>query len=50
MSELMRLWYLSHRGQAKAQLSLRIHAVSPEPSLFTHSMEVDEVSDKKSDI
>ena len=30
----MRLWYLSHRRLAKAQASLRIRAVSPEPSLF----------------
>ena len=36
MSQLMRLWYLSHRRPAKAQASLRIHAVSPEPSLFAH--------------
>ena len=34
LSQLMRLWYLSHRRPAKAQASLRIHAVSPEPSLF----------------
>ena len=32
----MRLWYLSHRWPAKAQVSLRIHAVSPEPSLVAH--------------
>ena len=32
----MRLWYLSHRRPAKALASLRIRAVSPEPSLFTH--------------
>ena len=36
MSQLMRLWYLSHRRPAEAQASLRIYAVSPEPSLFTH--------------
>ena len=36
MSQLMRLWYLSHRRPAKAQASLHIHAFSPEPSLFTH--------------
>ena len=32
----MRLWYLSYtcRRPAKAQASLRIRAVSPEPSLF----------------
>ena len=34
LSHLMRLWYLSHRRPAKAQASLRIRAVSPEPSLF----------------
>ena len=32
----MRLWYFSHRRPAKAQASLRIRAVSPEPSLFAH--------------
>ena len=32
----MRLWYLSHRRPAKAQASLRIRSVSPEPSLFAH--------------
>ena len=36
MSQLMRLWYLSYRRPAKAQASLRIRAVSPEPSLFAH--------------
>ena len=36
MSQLMTLWYLSHRWPAKAQASLRIRAVSPEPSLFAH--------------
>ena len=36
---------------AKAQLSLRIRAVSPEPSLFAHiGMEVYEGSDKKTDL
>ena len=34
--QLMRLFYLSHRRPAKAQASLRICAVSPEPSLFAH--------------
>ena len=34
--KLMRFWYLSHRRPAKAQASLRIRAVSPEPSLFAH--------------
>ena len=32
----MRLWYLSHRRPAKAQVSLRFRADSPEPSLFAH--------------
>ena len=36
MSQLMRLRYLSHRRPAKAQVSLRIRAVSPEPSLFAY--------------
>ena len=34
LSQLMRLWYLSHRRPAKAQASLIIRTVSPEPSLF----------------
>ena len=50
LSQLMRLWYLSHRRTAKAQARLRIRAVSPEPSLFAHSMEVDEGSDQLSDV
>ena len=36
LSQLMRLWYLSHRRPAKAQASLHICTVSPEPSLFTY--------------
>ena len=36
LSQLMRFWYLSYRWPAKAQASLHIRAVSPEPSLFTH--------------
>ena len=32
----MRVWYLSHRRSVKAQASLRIRAVSPEPSRFAH--------------
>ena len=36
LSQLMRLWYLSYRRPAKAQASLCIRAVSPEPSLFAH--------------
>ena len=34
--QLMRLQYFSHRRPAKAQASLRISTVSPEPSLFAH--------------
>ena len=37
LSQFMRLWYLSHRRPSKAQVSLRIRAVSPEPSLFAHT-------------
>ena len=33
----MRLWYLSQRRPAKAQVSLRIREVSPEPSVFAHT-------------
>ena len=36
LSQLMRLWYLSHRRPAKAKASLRFRAVSPEPLLFSH--------------
>ena len=45
LSQLMRLWYLSHRRPAKAlaslresktQASLRIRAVSPDTSLFAY--------------
>ena len=36
LSQLMRLWYLSHRRPAKAQASLRIRVDLPEPSLFAH--------------
>ena len=36
MSQLMRLWYLSQRRPVKAQASLCIRAVSPQPSLFAH--------------
>ena len=45
MSQLMRLWYLSHRRPAKAQESLRICTIS-----HTWSMEVDKGSNQKSDI
>ena len=36
LSQLTILWYLSHRRPAKAQVSLHIRAVSPEPLLFTN--------------
>ena len=36
MSQLMRLWYLSHRRPAKAQANLHICAISSEPLLFAH--------------
>ena len=36
LCQLIRLWHLSNRRPAKAQLSLRICAVSPEFSLFEH--------------
>ena len=36
LSQLMRLWYFSHRQPVKAQATLRICAVSPEPLLFAH--------------
>ena len=36
LSQLMRLWYLSHRWTANVLASLRICAVSPEPLLFAH--------------
>ena len=32
-----RIWYLSHMRAAKVQASLRIRAVSPEPSLLAHT-------------
>ena len=36
LSQLMILWYLSHRRPSEAQASLRIRGVSPEPSLFAN--------------
>ena len=36
LSRLMKLWFLSHSWPAKAQVSLCIRTVSPEPSLFAH--------------
>ena len=45
------LWYLSHRRPVKAQVSLPIRTVSPDPSLFAHmKYGVDKGSDQKSDI
>ena len=38
MSRHMRKRYLSHRQTVKAQASLHICAVSPEPSLFAHTV------------
>ena len=36
LSQLMRLWYLSHRRPAKVQENLRIRIALPQPSLFAH--------------
>ena len=37
MDHVKRIWYLSPMQAAKVQASLRIHAVSPEPSLLAHT-------------
>ena len=37
MDRVKRIWYLSHMRAAKGQASLRIRAVSPEPSLLAHT-------------
>ena len=37
MNCVKRIWYLSPMRAAKAQASLRIRAVSPEPSLLAHT-------------
>ena len=37
MDRVKRIWYLSHMRAAKVQASLRIRAVSPEPSLLAHT-------------
>ena len=37
MGRAKRIWYLSHMRAAKVQASLRIRAVSPEPSLLAHT-------------
>ena len=44
LSQLMRLWYLSHRRPAKAKVSQSIRCS------HTWSMEVDKGSEQKSDI
>ena len=36
MDHVKRIWYLSPMRAAKVQASLRIRAVSPEPSLLSH--------------
>ena len=37
MDFVKRIWYLSPMRAAKVQASLRIRAVSPEPSLLAHT-------------
>ena len=37
LDRVKRIWYLSHMQAAKVQASLRIRAVSPEPSLLAHT-------------
>ena len=37
MGRVKRIWYLSPKRAAKVQASLRIRAVSPEPSLLAHT-------------
>ena len=37
MGRAKRIWYLSPMRAAKVQASLRIRAVSPEPSLLAHT-------------
>ena len=37
MDRVKRIWYLSPMRAAKVQVSLRIRAVSPEPSLLAHT-------------
>ena len=50
MDHVKRIWYLSPMRAAKVQASLRIPAVSPEPSLLAHtSRESKEPSDRKPD-
>ena len=37
MDRVKRIWYLSHMRAAKVQVSLRVRAVSPEPSLLAYT-------------
>ena len=37
LDRVKRIWYLSSMRAAKVQASLRIRAVSPEPSLLAHT-------------
>ena len=37
MDRVEQIWYLSPMRAAKIQVSLRIHAVSPEPPLLAHT-------------
>ena len=49
MDRVKRIWYLSPLRAAKVQASLRIRAVSPEPSLLAHTVSQEEPSDRKPD-
>ena len=51
MDRVKRIWYLSPMRAAKVQASLRICAVSPEPSLLAHkAVSQEEPSDRKPDL
>ena len=49
MGRAKRIWYLSPMRAAKVQASLRMRAVSPEPSLLAHTSSEEEPSDRKPD-
>ena len=50
LDRVKRIWYLSHMQAAKVQASLRIRAVSPEPSLsLIQAVSQKEPSDRKLD-
>ena len=50
MDRVKRIWYLSPMWAAKVQASLRIRAVSPEPSLLAiQAVSKEEPSDRKPD-